>query len=234
VAAAFACLAAGLAASGATTPADAVNAKEIGKTRQTPDPSCPTPSGNDFPPRKGCQALGEVTGFQKKADGRQGLMRVPKNGHIVGWAVDLAKPNKKERNFFEDVLGNEAFGGAPSARLAMLTRSTKKKYRLRAQSPNVKFNGLMGRRQYFTLRRPIPVKKDWIAAITTFTWIPAFAHDLDNDDRWKASRTRKRCEGTRNLTKRSRPHKGVGSTRAYGCTYKHARIIYWAYFVPNN
>ena len=232
VAAVFACLTAGLVTLGAPG-ADAVKPKVIGKTKRTPPPSCPTPNRPNPPARKGCQVLGEVTGFQKRADGKMGLMRVPKDGHIVAWAVDLAKPNKGERKFFKRVLGNRAFNGAPSARLAMLSRADKKKYRLRAQSSHEKLGPLLGRKQFFTLNDPIPVKEGWIAGLTTYTWVPNFAHDLHSNDLWKASRTKNRCEGERNLTKRSRPHRNVGSTRAYGCSYNHARLDYWAYFRPS-
>lgn len=233
MAAAFACLAAGAVAIGAALPADAAKPKEIGKTKRTPGPSCPTPSNPPFPDRKGCQVLGEVTGFQVRADDKHGLMKAPADGSIVAWSVDLARPNKDERNFFEDVLGNEAFDGAPSARLALLTHSSEKKFRLRARSPVEKLTRLMGRRQYFTLNQPIEVEKGWISAITTETWVPNFAHDLHGDDLWKASRTKSRCEGEANLTKHSHPHKGVGTIRRYGCGYEDARLIYWSYFRPS-
>jgi hypothetical protein len=233
IAAAFAALAAGVIAIAAfTAPASgAGGAKQLGKTGKTPRPSCPTPSGQ-FPPKKGCQALGEVTGFQKKADGKKNLFQIPSQGKIVGWSVDLARPDKKERNFFEKVLGNETAGGASTARLALLSKANGKKYRLRAQSPRVKLSSLLGERQYFTLNDPIPVEKKWIAALTTPTWVPNFAHDFGGSDRWVASRTRKRCDGEKNLQDRSKPHKGLGTTRVYACTYNDARLLYWAYFVP--
>ena len=231
VAAAFACLTALLVAIAQVTPADAVKAKEIGKTKQAPSPSCPTPNQPDPPPRKQCEVLGEVTGFQKKGDDKKGLMRIPADGKIVGWAVDLAKPNKDEREFFLDKLS-----GKPTARLAMLTHAKKNKYRLRAQSANVQLNGLLGRRQYFTLRNPIDVKKGWITALTTGSWVPNFAHALkppEDQNVWKASRTSERCSKRSDLLRRSRPHKDVGSTRAYGCTYRDGRLLYWAYFVAD-
>jgi len=235
IAGAFAALAACLIAVGAfTAPASgrADNVKKIGKTAHTPRPSCPSPSGS-FPPKKGCQALGEVTGFQKKADGKKNLMQVPAQGKIVGWSVDLAKPDKKERDFFERVLGENAADGAPTARIALLSKADGKKYRLRAQSPRMNLNGLLGEEQTFTLNNPITAQKKWIVALTTPTWVPNFAHDYGGSDRWMASRTRKRCDGQKNLTEHSSPHTGVGSTRVYACTYNDARLLYWAYFVPD-
>jgi hypothetical protein len=230
---AFACLVAGVVAIGPASDADGARAKEIGKTGSTPKASCPSPSGS-FPARKGCQAFGEVTGFQAHANGKEGLMKTPADGHIVGWAVELARPNKQEQKFFSNVLGDRAFNGQPSARLSLLTRANKKRYRLRAHSPAVKLGSLLGRTQYFTLNNPIEVNKGWIAALTSQTWVPNFAHDLPGDGNlWKASRTENRCEGKRNLTKRSRPHLDPGSTRVYGCAYNDARVLYWAYFVKS-
>lgn len=230
---AFACLAAVTVAVGLTAPAEALKPNTIGKTSHTPKPSCPTPDSNNFPPKKGCQAFGEVTGFQVRADGKQDLMKMPADGKIVAWAVSLSKPSKGEQKFFRKVLGNRGNTSAASARLALLTHAHESKFRLRTQSPSIGLSPYLGRRQYFTLRKPIPVKKNWIAALTTNTWTPNFAHDLHGNDKWKASRTKKRCEGLRNLTKRSRPHQKKGSTRTYGCTYDHARILYWAYFVKD-
>jgi hypothetical protein len=228
---AFACLlAGGFAISYGGEDAGAARAKEIGKTKSWPKASCPTPNSNSFPARRGCQVLGEVTGFQIEASGKEDLMRVPADGHIVGWSVDLARPNKSERNFFERVLGDRAFNGAPSARLSMLSKADGRKYRLRGQSPVIRMNPLLGRRQYFTLNNPIEVKQGWTAALTTQTWVPSFAHDLRNDDLWRASRPSDRCEGEKNLTERSRPHLKPGTVKTYGCTYRDARILYWAYF----
>lgn len=230
VAAAFACLAAGAVALSGTGEADAVKAKEIGKTGQAPKASCPTPNQQNFPARRGCQVLGEVTAIQLSADGKDNLMRVPDDGHIVGWSVDLSRPSSSEQKFFEKVLGNEAFNGAPSAKLAMLSKANERKYRLRVQSPAEKLTSVLGRRQYFTLNNPLEVKKGWVAGLTTQTWVPNFAHDLRNDDLWRASRASNRCEGEKNLTERSKPHSQVGTVRTYGCTYRDARILYWAYF----
>ncbi len=228
VAAAFACLIGILVAIAQATPADGANAREIGKTRKAPGPSCPTPSGNP-PARKQCQVIASVTSFQKKADGKQGLMRVPAHGHIVGWAVDLSRPSKGEKESFIDRYNF----GEPSARISMLTRANdKNKYRLRAQTPKVRLKGMYGQLQYLTLRNPIEVQEGWITGLTTDNWAPNFAHDLRAESKqnvWKASRTRKRCAGLNDLL-RSKPHKDPGSTRAYGCEYKDSRVLYWAYF----
>lgn len=207
--------------------ADAAKTKEIGKTDRTPRPSCPTPNGNP-PPKKLCRVSALVTGFQTTGDGKKGLMRIPKDGTIVGWKIALAKPNKQERKVLSADLN-----GDPTARLALLSHSEKRKYRLRAQSPNLKLNKLLGGRETITLNDPIPVRKDWIVGLTTASWTPSLAHDLEGPkNSWKASRTKNRCTKRSDLINRSRPHKDVGSTRSYGCKYTD-RLLYWAYFLPD-
>jgi hypothetical protein len=230
-AAAFACLVGGVIALGSAGEADGARAVEIGKVSKSPKPSCPTPGG-DPPPRRECQVFGEVTGFQVRAHGKKGLMKVPDDGSIVGWSVDLARPNKSEQDFFERVLGDKAFNGRPSARIAMLSKARRKKFRLRAQSPQVQLGSVLGRRQYFTLNNPLEVKKGWIAAISTKTWVPALAHDLPGDLRWKASRESGRCSSFADLTKHSHPHTRIGTTKRYACNYE-ARLLYWAYLVKD-
>jgi hypothetical protein len=232
---AFAALCALAVAIGLAASADAVTPKVLGKTKSTPKPSCPTPSG-DPPARRQCQALGEVTGFQKVANGKKQPFRVPKRGKIVAFSVDLSKPNKSEREFFQAELGDRCCGGAPTARLALLSHPGGKKYRLRAQSPQMKLSGDLGSKPIFTLNKPLKAEKGWIVGLSTKTWLPNFAHDFGSGSGniWRASRRTGRCAGFDNLTKNSRPQLDVGSVRTYGCTYKKARLLYWAYFVPNN
>ena len=57
--------------------------------------------------------------------------------------MDLSRPDKEEQKFFEDVLGDPAFNGRPGARIAMLSKAKKKKFRLRAQSPQIKLSSLL-------------------------------------------------------------------------------------------
>ncbi len=228
---AFACLVGGVLVVGSPGEAGGAKAKEIGKTKNTPKPSCPTPSG-DPPARKECQVVGEVTGFQVRASGKKGLMKIPADGTIVGWSVDLSRPDKGEQNFFEDVLGDRAFNGRPSARIAMLSKAKRKKFRLRAQGPQVKLSSVLGHQQYYTLNNPLEVKEGWIAAISTKTWVPALAHNLPGNIRWKASRPSGRCSSFADLTKHSHPHMKIGTTKPYGCNYD-ARLLYWAYLVKD-
>jgi hypothetical protein len=233
---AFAALCAVVVAIGAfTSSADATKARTIGNTKHTPRPSCPGPRGNNIPVEKQCQVMGEVTGFQAGThDKKRGLMKIPKDGHVVGWSVDLAHLRKKQRKTFADILGNMGFKGKPTARLAVLKRINSSHYKLKKQSPTVKLAPYYNSKPYFTLNKPLKVQKGEILALTTRTWVPNFAHkNLSNNDRWHASRNPDRCNSFKDLTRRSKPQENKGSIRKYGCTYRKARLLYWGYFVAS-
>jgi hypothetical protein len=225
-----------IAIGGLTSPADATSAHTIGNTKHTPRPSCPGPKGNSVPVERQCQVMGEVTGFQAGADHRKrGLMKVPNDGHIVGWSVDLAHLRKSQRKTFADILGDMGFKGKPTARIAVLKRVKSGKteqYKLKKKSPTIKLSPYYHSKPYFTLNNPLKVRKGEILALTTRTWVPNFAHkNLSNNNRWKASRSPHRCNSFKDLTKRSKPQEKVDSIRRYGCTYRRARLLYWGYFV---
>ena len=213
-------------------------AKIIG-SRDNPKPSCPTPKKDVYPASKQCLGVNTVTGFQSKAGGKGGVSKVRADGSIVAWSVDLAKPNESEVNFFTD-----AFGGAPTARIAILKQQAKGRFTLTKQSPKVELTSAAGREPIYTLKKPLKVKKGLIVALTTNTWIANFAHDgklTSSGDRWRASRLKKRCgddpqksnkENEEDLFK-SKPHTKKGSSRTYGCIYDTSRILYSAYFAPD-
>jgi hypothetical protein len=207
-----------------SVPAGATNARVIGKTKHTPAPDCPkTP----------CNAIGSVTGFQLVADGKKRPFNVHKNGTIVAWAVDLARVTKRQRKFFGKFFETDKFHMSPTARLAVLKHKGKRKYKLLKQSPPVKLNGTLGQKQIFTLDKPLRVRKGQIIGLTVPTWAPAFATELSSSgDQWRSSRSRGKCNAERDI-KNGRPQQKVGSIRNYGCDYKTARLLYWAYFVPS-
>lgn len=210
-------------------------AKVIG-SRDNPKPSCPTPNKNVYPAAKQCLGVNTVTAFQSKADGKGGISKVPANGSIVAWSVDLARPSESEVNFFTD-----AFDGPTSARIAILRQQNKGRFKLTKQSPKVELTSVAGREPIYTLKKPLKVKKGLIVALTTNSWIANFAHDgklTSAGDRWRASRLKKRCgddpqkspaENEDDLFK-SKPHTKKGSSRTYGCIYDSARLLYSAYF----
>jgi hypothetical protein len=213
-------------------------AKVIG-SKDDPKPSCPTPDKDTYPAAKQCLGVNTVTAFQTKAAGKGGTSKVPADGAIVAWSVDLAKPSDEEVNFFKD-----AFGGGSTARLSILKAQGKGRYSLTKQSPRVDLMASAGREPIFTLKKPLNVKKGLTVALTTETWLANFAHDgklTSSGDRWRASRLKKRCgddpqksaqENEDDIFK-SKPHTKKGSTRTYGCIYDSARVLYSAYFAPD-
>jgi hypothetical protein len=73
-----------------------------------------------------------------------------------------------------------------------------------------------------------------IVALTSKTWIPAFAVNLAQDSVWRASRQRGKCTKADDIQAGS-AHEQIGQDRLYGCQYKTARLLYSATVVrdPN-
>lgn len=215
----------------AVSAAGARQATVLGKTKHTPPPNCP----------KNCEGIGSVTGFPLRADGKKQPMKVHANGRIVAWAIDLSKPKKSQRDFFGTVFKSEQYGKTPTARIAVIKhrKRTKSKYRLLRQSPVVKLSSYLGRKQIFTLDKPLKVRNGQIVALTVPTWASSFASGIGRrGNRWRASRSRRDCsprsdsiQDVRAFARKSRPQQKVGSTRGYGCDYTSARLLYWASFV---
>jgi hypothetical protein len=200
---------------------------QIGKTKETPDPSCP---------KDPCQAIGSVTGFQVNAGKEEkNLFAAPEDGEIVAWRVDLSRPKQSQQKFFGKFYKEEELGTVPAARIAVLKPAEQKaapSYTLQAQGPVVDLTEDLGTKPKYTLQEPLPISKGEIVALTVPTWIPNFAVDLSHKNVWRASRERGACENADDI-KDGEPHQHAGSERVYGCTYREARILYWAYFVPS-
>jgi hypothetical protein len=235
---AFALLCAALVAAVAIPTAGAVDAKVLGKTKRTPNPSCPNKKNQSR-----CQVVGRVTGFMTVADGKKHPFNIFKDGKIVAFALDLSRPadSKKypQRSYFGQLFGNDKHGKTPTARLAVIKKKGKKRYKLIRQSPVVKLGGALGQKRIYTLNKPLRVRRGQIAAITYPTWAPNFASNVSpSDNQWKASRKRDNCapksgsdRDKRAFARNSHSHEKVGSVRRYGCQYKGGRLLYWAYFV---
>lgn len=227
--------------------ADARPANELGKTPRSPSPNCPArekPPGQPTTERDVCQVTGQVTGFQKSAEGRKGLFRAKRNGTIVAWSVDLANPSRSERQTFGEAAQTPQDGKAPTAGISIIRRTGPDIYRLKNDSPVIPVRTYYGDRPIFTLDTPLRVRKGDIVALTTNTWLPAFSiKGQDRNDAWIASRRKRNCEVPNSVPPERRldyffdhtsPHRERGTTRPYECTYKSARILYWAYFVPES
>jgi hypothetical protein len=208
----------------------------LGKTKNTPRALCPQqPSESQNPTTitRPCFVIGSVTGFELKADGRRHVMRAPTNGTIVAWAVQLAKPNKLERNAFgaQNFFGTKRYGKESTGRVGILASRKKGTYKLVRQSPTVKLDQSLGELHYITLDKPLKIKKGELVALTTQTWIPALTTaQFAPQSTWRASRNAKKCNGKSNAIN-AKPQTKVGSIRGYGCIFT-ARLLYWAYYVP--
>lgn len=220
----FAVLCAVLVGVAAVSSAGASKAKVLGKTKHTPDPACP---------KRPCEAIGSVTGFQIIADGEKQPFKVEKDGKLVAWAIDLSKPSKSQRQFFGKFFKDDKFGTAPTARIAVIKRVQHRNYKLKSRSPVVRLGGDLGNRELFTLGKPLSIKQGDTVALTVPTWASAFANELSGkNNRWRASRQKGKCLSTHDI-KNGKPQQKVGSIREYGCDYRTARLLYWAYYVPD-
>ena len=207
---------------GLAATAGAERAITLGKTKRTPQPD------NN-------QVMGQVTGFQRSAAGKNGLFRVEQRGKIVAWSVDLGKPSKEDREVLNEEGGTERYGQRPTAGLAIIRKESRERYKLLRRSPIVRMSEYYGERPVITLEKPLRVRPDDIVAITTPTWLPNFAVEQSRQDVWVASRKSSECEASdiQEFFAQTNPHLKEGSTRQYGCKYDKARLLYWAYFVPN-
>jgi hypothetical protein len=228
VLAAFASLFAGAAIAGlGVEGAEGKKALVLGKSRSSPQPSCPDD----------CLAVGSVSSFQiragKRKDGKRNRdpFKLPVDAWIVAWSVDLSNPKKSQRQFFGETFRNKRYGRHASARISVLRKTGKKNvYQLSKKSPGVDLAGHYGQRPIFTLDQPIKAKKGRIVALTTPTWIPALAIDLPKkENQWRGSRDSGEC-GAGAATD-ARPQEKLGSKREYGCKFTTTRPLYWVYYV---
>jgi hypothetical protein len=188
---------------------------EIGDVQPPATPACPA---------KPCYALTRTTGYQAKIGTRRGTHVVARDGHIVAWSITLGKPGKKQAKFFDDNLG-----GAATAQITILRPGAKLFFRVAGQGEPQKLAPYFGTTVQFALNRSIPVKKGWVVAITTPTWIPALAVNLPTDTSWRASRTKGTCDETSKQTAQAGPK----DLAQYYCLYRGARLTYSATLVPD-
>ena len=220
---AFAAVCAIAVVSGIAAQAGAANAKTLGKTQGSPNPSCP----------RNCLATGSVTAFQREASGKSNLFRATEDGKIVAWSIDLSRPNKSQREFFGKFFESETFGKAPTAGIAVIKRTGGKKYRLKRDSPIVSLGSELGEHQTFTLGNPLQINKGDILALTLPTWASNFRGGLSRaKNEFRASRSSRKCTSNKDI-KDGRPHRAVDSERVYGCDYKGSRLLYWGYYRPD-
>jgi hypothetical protein len=203
----------------------------LGKTTNYPAPGCPAASS--------CEVVAKVTGIQMMADGVPHPFRVSKPGTLVSWWLKLPSLNETQQRSF-----NSFFGGDPSARIAVLRRGLKGRFRLLRQGPTQSLKADLGKkgRVKYKLAEPLRVQAGDYVGLTAVTWVPAFAVSLDGTQNyWLASRARSRCDTPSSKDpkrfaayyKRNQAHLEASTARPYQCTYRTARLLYWARLVPD-
>jgi hypothetical protein len=187
------------------------------------------PSARSNCPNDPCEAIGRVTGYQGRSGSVRNPFRIPRSGKIVAFTVNLAQVTSAQIDFF-----NNLYGSPPSVRLAILrkgkTRRTRLSHRLIRQSELYNVQRYLGSSPSFALDEPLVVKRGYLVALTVPTWVPAFAFSgLSSSNWWRSSRRKDAC---RNATQRAAQQR-VGGKRTYGCTYRRARLLYTATYVPD-
>jgi hypothetical protein len=182
-------------------------------------------------PADPCEAAVRVTALQgRQAGGRKNPYYIRRDGFIVAFTVQLARPSDEQIAFF-----NDNFDTPPQVRLSVLRRGDKRKtrlnYRLIGQSDIYDVDKYLGSSPTFVLDQPMRVKKtNWIA-ITVPTWAPIFANNLTNSDWWRSSRAKGRCEPPKSLDQFAMQE--LRDVNVFGCTYHGARVMYTATYVPD-
>lgn len=206
----------------------------MGKTAETPPPTCPTRTDEDGNViGNECRVEGNITGFQTGAAGVNQPFRAPFEGKLVSWSISLSKPKQSERLFFNDLLGRPA-----TARIAVLRRREGSKppvFRMVRQSPLQILNPYFGSTVEFSLDHPMTVLEDHVVALTIPTWAPMFSYNLPVDNTWRGSRQPGKCLSRADIENGSAQQK-IRSRRTYGCYYTNARLLYTATLVkkPRN
>ena len=214
------------AAFAALAPAASARIIELGSVADAASLNCP---GTTESP---CVAAVRMTGYQGRASGGpKNPYYIRRDGHLVAFTLQLAKPTAEEVNFF-----NSNFGTPSTARISVLrrgdTRQTRLDHRLITQSDRFSLGRYFGSKPTFVFDQPIPVKKgNWIA-ITVPTWAPLLATNLARTNWWRSSRTKGSCEPPRSL--RQFAMEDLREVNQFGCTYHGARLLYTVTYVPSN
>ena len=199
---------------------------ELGGTADAAALNCP---GTTEAP---CVAAVRMTGYQgRSSGGPKNPFYIRRDGVLVAFTVQLAKPTAEEISFFED-----NFGTPSTARISVLRRgSTRKKrldHRLINQSDRFVLDSYFGSKPTFAFDRPIPVKKgNWIA-LTVPTWAPLLATNLARSNWWRSSRPKGSCEPPKSLEQFAL--EDLREVAKFGCTYHGARLLYSVTYIPSN
>jgi len=198
---------------------------ELGSQADDAPMNCPGTTASQ------CVAAVKMTGYQGRASGGpKNPYYIRRDGHLIAFTVQLAKPTADETKFFQD-----NFGTPSTARISVLRRGTTRKtrldHRLINQSDTFELDRYFGSKPTFVFDKPIPVKKgNWIA-ITVPTWAPLLSTNLARTNWWRSSRPKGSCE---NFGLRQFAMEDLREVSTFGCTYHAARLAYTVTYVPSN
>jgi hypothetical protein len=181
-----------------------------------------------------CEVLARTTGYQGRAGSVRNPFRIPRAGYIVAFAVTLAPLQDSQISFF-----NDTFGAPAEVRLSILRRGKRRRtrlnHRLISQSKLFRVDQFIGTRNPtnpgFVLTTPLRVRRNYLVALTTPTWAPAFVGGVSTTNWWRSSRHRGQCSARFVALRSAQQH--LGGVRRYGCTYRGARLMYTATYVPD-
>lgn len=182
-------------------------------------------------PGNPCRAVYQVTGYQGRSGNLKNPFMIRRAGYLVAFTITLPELAQNQIDSF-----NARFGGEPQARLAVVrrgdTRKTRLNHRLLRQSDVFDVQDYLGSSPTFVLKQPLRVNKGNIVALTVPTWVPSLAADLTGSNWWRSSRLKGKCGSDDALAPPS-TQETLKEIIRYGCTYKRARLLYTATYVPD-
>jgi hypothetical protein len=182
-------------------------------------------------PADPCLALYKVTGYQGRSANLKSPFAIPSAGYIVAFTLQLPELTQEQVDFFQQNLG-----GSPQVRLSVLragdTRKTRLNHRLLRQSEVFGVSRFFGSSPTFVLKEPLRVNAGNLVGLTVPTWLPALASDTAGGNWWRSSRPKGKCGDDDSLSPPS-AQEDPGEVVRYGCTYKKARLLFTATYVPD-
>jgi hypothetical protein len=212
----------------ALVPAASAKVIELGAgSNESAASKCPGTQPGD------CQAVYQVTGYQGRSGSLKNPFLIPHAGSIVAFTLQLPQLTQEQIDFFTQNLGGE-----PKVRLAVLRRGDKRKtrlnHRLLRQSQVFTVGNYFGSSPTFVLDEPMRVGKGNLLGLTVPTWLPALAFDLAGSNWWRSSRPKGKCGGgADDALSPPSAQQDAGEVVRYGCTYKKARLLFTATYVPD-
>jgi hypothetical protein len=206
----------------------------LGRTANTPPPSCPGKIVNNVEVVP-CRVEGHVTGFQAIAGGVSQPFEAPFDGKVIAWSITLSRPSRTDTKTTTNEVGffDEFLGKPSQARIGVLRPvegSNPPKYTLVRQGPLQVLNPYFGTTPIFALDHPLSVLRGQVVALTVPTWAPMFAFNVSEEETWRGSRISGHCASKEDI-QGGHPQQGVGKTKTYGCYYSNARLLYTATLV---